>query len=120
MPTKSQELVNAYRTAKRLRSGAAMAEALGVTRATVSNWAMGKTHMTPSIAYRVAEELGLNPADTIIAIEQERSLNLADAQAWGRIRRVYIMSNLSAHLRRKKALTSLRASSASAVRFFGS
>jgi len=81
-----------------------MADALGVTRATVSNWAMGKTHMTPAIAFKVSEELGLNPADTICAIEQERALNLLDAQAWGRIRKVYIMSALAAHMRRKRLL----------------
>lgn len=80
-----------------------MAKVLGVTRATVSNWNMGKTHMTADIAWRICEELGLNGADALCAIEQERAINLKVSQIWGQVRRMYIMSRTRAQFERRKA-----------------
>lgn len=105
MENKTQELLRLFKTEMRLGSGAEVSRALGVTRATVSNWAMGKTHMQPHIVWKVCEAIGVNPADAMCAVEQERALGLLDAQAWGRVRRMYIMSNIGAHMRRKRLLT---------------
>jgi plasmid maintenance system antidote protein VapI len=105
MKSKTVELADAYMLHKGFKSGFEMARHLSVTRATVSNWKLGKSHMTPDIAFKIAEELGLNGADILCAIEQDRAVNLSHAQAWGRVRRMYIMSRTRAQFERRKRTT---------------
>jgi hypothetical protein len=52
----------------------------------------------------MAEAIGKNPAEVMVCIEAERATNLRNAQAWVRVRNMYIMSTIAAHMRRKKLL----------------
>jgi transcriptional regulator with XRE-family HTH domain len=115
----TQNMLDEYKNALRLRSDSAMADALGVTRATVSRWRKGNGHPEPALAWEIAVACGRNPAEVMVSIEAERARTLRDAQAWQRVRNLYIMSNLSAHMRRKKLLLSVRPTSASAVNHLG-
>jgi plasmid maintenance system antidote protein VapI len=103
MESKSLELVKAYMLHKGLKSGSDLARSMHVTRATASNWIRGNTHITADIALIICDELGLNLGDTLCAIEQDRAINLKIAQAWGQVRRMYIMSRTRAQFERRKA-----------------
>lgn len=100
----TQSMLDEYKKTLKLRSDSAMADALGVTRATVSRWRKGNGHPEPAMAWEIATAIGKNPAEVMVNIEAERARNLEDAQAWVRVRNMYIMSNIAAHFRRKKLL----------------
>lgn len=97
-------LIDAYKKELHLRSDSAMSEALGVSRATLSRWRKGYGHPEPALAWKIAEAIGENPAEVMVNIECERATNLENAQAWQRVRNMYIMSSIAAHMRRKKML----------------
>jgi len=101
----TQTMLDEYKRVLKLRSDSALADDLGVTRATVSRWRKGHGHPEPSTAWKIAEAIGRNPAEVMVCIEAERARNLEDAQAWQRVRNMYIMSAYSAHMRRKKLLS---------------
>jgi len=100
----TQTLIDDYKKALRLSNDSALASKLGLTRATVSRWRNGNGHPEPAIAWQIAEAIGRNPAEVLVCIEAERATSLVNAQAWGRVRNMYIMSNIAAHMRRKKLL----------------
>jgi len=98
------ELIDEYKRTLRLVSDSAAADALGVTRATLSRYRKGRGHPEPSLAWKIAEAIGRNPAEVMVCIEAERATSLPNAQAWQRVRNMYIMSNIAAHMRRKRLL----------------
>lgn len=100
----TQTMLDEYKKSLRLRSDSAMADSLGVTRATVSRWRNGLGHPEPAMCWDIATACGRNPAEVMVSIEAERARSLADAQAWQRVRNMYIMSTLGAHMRRKRVL----------------
>lgn len=101
----TQTMLDEYKKALKLRSDSALADALGVTRATVSRWRKGNGHPEPHVAWEIATAINRNPAEVLVSIEAERARSLEDAQVWVRVRNMYIMSVYSAHLRRKKLLS---------------
>lgn len=100
----TQTMLDEYKKALKLRSDSALADTLGVTRATVSRWRKGHGHPEPAMAWEIASAIGRNPAEVMVSIEAERARSLADAQAWVRVRNMYIMSAIAAHMRRKRLL----------------
>jgi len=101
----AQKLIDEYKKTLKLKNDSALAEALGVSRACVSRWRSGLGYPEPSIAWEMAEACGMNPAEVMVNIEAERATSLKNAQAWVRVRNMYIMSSIAAHMRRKKLLT---------------
>lgn len=102
------ELIDEYKKTLRLRSDSAMADALGVSRATLSRWRKGHGHPEPALAWQIAEAIGKNPAQVMVCIEAERATSLPNAQAWQRVRNMYIMSTVAAHMRRKRMIMQSR------------
>lgn len=100
----TQTMLDEYKKALKLRSDSALADTLGVTRACVSRWRKGLGHPEPALVWEIAEAIGKNPAEMMVSIEAERSTSLRNAQAWQRVRNMYIMSAVAAHMRRKKLL----------------
>lgn len=101
----TQTMLDEYKKALMLRSDSALADTLGVTRATVSRWRKGHGHPEPAMAWEIATAINRNPAEVLVSIEAERARSLEDAQVWVRVRNMYIMSNITAHMRRKKLLS---------------
>lgn len=102
------QLIDVYKKELHLRSDSAMADSLGVSRATLSRWRKGNGHPEPGLAWKIAEAIGENPAEIMVNIECERATNLENAQAWQRVRNMYIMSNIAAHMRRKRLVMQSR------------
>jgi len=100
----TQTLIDEYKRALKIKNDSALAENLKMTRATISRWRNGNGHPEPAIAWQIAEAIGRNPAEVLVCIEAERATSLVNAQAWGRVRNMYIMSSIAAHMRRKLLL----------------
>ena len=101
----TQTLIDEYKKAMKLKNDSALADNLSVSRACISKWRNGRGHPDASLAWKIAEAIGRNPAEVMVCIEAERATSLPNAQAWQRVRNMYIMSTLGAHMRRKRLLT---------------
>jgi hypothetical protein len=79
------QYVEALKTKLGLTSDYAVAKALNVPRATVSNWRTRRSHFDDAIALRVAALLGIDPAQIIAAAHADRARGPELKQVWQRI-----------------------------------
>jgi plasmid maintenance system antidote protein VapI len=76
------ELLQAFKTAKRITSDNAAAIALGTTRQAISNWRRQDTHASPATVEKMADAIGENPAKWVMRIAADSAANENDRKAW--------------------------------------
>lgn len=78
----STELLDAAKTAQGIASDYRLAKLLGVPGGTVSNYRRGANFPANSIAWRLGELAGIDPATAMIGCNLERTSNPADRALW--------------------------------------
>lgn len=75
----SSQIVDALRIRLAVDSDSAVAAALGITHSAISQWRTGRTSMSPDLAVRAAELLGVEPGPLVLVClaETERRPPLA-------------------------------------------
>lgn len=78
------EYLDALKEKLNLPSDYAAAKALGVTRAAVSRYRTGVGSFDDEVCFTVAEILGVNPLEVIVAARAERSTKTGGREKWER------------------------------------
>ena len=81
----SLQLLDRFKRAKGLAADNAAAEALGITRATVSGWRHEKSHPDAESVARMCEATGDSLAHWLPLIEAERARNPEARKVWLRL-----------------------------------
>lgn len=79
------DLIDQFKTAKKIGSDYAAAKALKITQNAISNYRAGLSHADDRIAVMLADELGLDRLKTIARINAERAKKPEDRAFWKRI-----------------------------------
>lgn len=101
----SHELIEKAKLASGCPTDMAFSKKLGIKHSTLSNWRRGASKPSPGLVWKMCEIAHLNHALYMVGIEADRAIDLETAQAWQRMRSMYIMSAVAAHMRRKRMLT---------------
>lgn len=75
-------LLTEWKAKKGLDTDYKAAKALHITQATISGWRKDKSHARPSLAAKMAEDLGMDVVSVLAAIEADRAYNSADKYVW--------------------------------------
>lgn len=78
-------LLDRYKLKNRLRNDSELAEALGVTKASVSRWRSGQGLPEPWIAFDIADNIGVEPLGLLIRLEADRARNKDNRAVWNKI-----------------------------------
>lgn len=77
-------LLDKWKAKKGLDSDYKAAKAMGVTTPTISNWRTGRSHARPSLAAKMARDLGMDELTVLAAIEADRAHEGEDRRVWQR------------------------------------
>lgn len=67
-----------------VKNASEAAKRLGVTRAAVSGWKLGKSHAEPCAVSQMAKELGIDELGTLAAVEADRATKASNQRVWRR------------------------------------
>lgn len=67
-----------------IKNASEAAKRLGVTRAAVSGWKLGKSHAEPCAVAQMARELGVDELAALAAVEADRATKSANQRVWQR------------------------------------
>lgn len=94
MTTTTLLLLDRWKAYKGLESDCAAAGALKITRATVSGWRHGKSHMSVVSAEKIAVDLKLDVCSTLCALEADRAHSETTRKVWARYGKAAFMALL--------------------------
>lgn len=92
MTTTTLLLLDRWKAHKGIESDCAAAAALKITRATVSGWRHGKSHMSVISAEKMASDLKLDVLAVLCAMEADRAHAEGTRKIWARFGRAAFMA----------------------------
>lgn len=82
--TTTVRLLDAWKVKKGIDTDYKAAKALGVSNGTPANWRHMRSHAKPSLAAKMAKDLGMDELGILAAIEADRAHNGDDRRVWQR------------------------------------
>ncbi|WP_426788010.1 hypothetical protein [Xanthomonas campestris] len=82
--TTTVRLLDAWKTLKGIDTDYRAAKELGVSHGTPANWRHLRSHAKPSLAAKMAKDLGMDELAVLAAVEADRAHNGDDRRVWQR------------------------------------